>query len=63
MSKPMTTQYVIYDKDDMPVFVGNMVECAEFLGTTPKYIKCLIYRTKKNVIRRSKGTVYRLEEE
>lgn len=63
MSKKMVTQYVIYNKDDMPVFVGNMVECAKFLDTTPKYIKCLIYRTKKNVIRRSKGTVYRLEEE
>ena len=55
--------YVIYNNDDMPVFVGNTNECCKFLNTTQASFHCLVTRTKNGIIKGKKYRAYKIDEE
>ena len=63
MSKPMRTNYAVYDKDDNLVMVGNYKECIEYMGITKDSFLRQIRTVKrgKESIRR-KYTAYKIEE-
>jgi len=39
--------YGIYDKDGIPMFIGNSRECAAYLGIKYDSFRKQVYRTKK----------------
>ena len=65
MPKITDRDYIIYDKDDMPVFIGKVPACARFLGVSfPKVSEYACHTKTGRRSGKSGGyTVYRIEEE
>lgn len=53
--------YVIYDRDDLPICVGNSNECAKFLNTTLNNFYSILSKQKNGKIKSSKYRIFELD--
>ena len=55
--------YIIYDSEDMPVFVGKNLECANYLGITMNNFYKRVDLVKRDPEVKRNNYVYEIEEE
>lgn len=55
--------YIIYDSENMPVFIGKNIECANYLGIKINNFYRKINQGKRDPITKRDYYVYEIEEE
>jgi hypothetical protein len=56
-------QYIIYNDEDMPVFIGTNKECAIWLGISMNSFYVMLNKSKKGIGHIRKYRVYLIEED
>ena len=56
-------EYIIYDSEDLPIFIGDVFECSNFLKVTVSGFRMLVTRTKNGKNKGNYYSAYRILEE
>ena len=55
--------YIIYDCDETPLFIGGSIECANYLGISLNNFYAKVNMGERKPIRKIKYFVFEIEEE
>lgn len=59
----LKSQYAIYDTEDNLLYVGDSIECSEYLKITREHLYHVISRMKNGIFKCKRYKVFKLEED
>lgn len=55
--------YIIYDCNETPLFIGGSIECAKYMKTTLNYFYAMVHMGERKPIKKIKYLVFEIEDE